>query len=209
MTKDPYSVLGVAPGCSEEELKSAYRKLAKQYHPDLHPGDEAAAAKMNEINSAYEQIKNPQKAGPTAGNPYSGAQNPYGSYYTQQGPFTYTYYSTTGGQGAGYDPFADMFRGFQQQQQQQYASRPVRRSTGRVILRVLLILFLFRLISTFLLGGLYGTSYRSGFSPYYYYYYSVPDSGDGNSGESGTSEQSSAGQDPYSIFFGTEPDEST
>ena len=60
MVKDPYEVLGVSRGASEDEIKTAYRKLAKQYHPDLHPGDPVAAQKMNEINQAYEQIKNPQ-----------------------------------------------------------------------------------------------------------------------------------------------------
>lgn len=56
---DPYSVLGVSRSATEADIKKAYRKLAKQYHPDLHPGDEAAARKMNEINNAYKMIKNP------------------------------------------------------------------------------------------------------------------------------------------------------
>ena len=60
MIADPYKVLGVSPNASDEEVKAAYRKLAKKYHPDLNPGDEYAAQKMNEINAAYEQIKNPQ-----------------------------------------------------------------------------------------------------------------------------------------------------
>lgn len=60
MISDPYKVLGVSPNASDDEVKAAYRKLAKKYHPDLNPGDEYAAQKMNEINAAYEQIKNPQ-----------------------------------------------------------------------------------------------------------------------------------------------------
>ena len=56
---DPYSVLGVSKDASEEEIKRAYRRLAKKYHPDLNPGDPEAARKMNEINAACEQIKNP------------------------------------------------------------------------------------------------------------------------------------------------------
>ncbi|MGN0641986.1 MAG: DnaJ domain-containing protein [Huintestinicola sp.] len=57
MTQDPYAVLGLNYGASEEDVKKTYRKLVKQYHPDLHPNDEAAARKMSEINAAYEQIK--------------------------------------------------------------------------------------------------------------------------------------------------------
>ncbi len=62
MTDDPYKVLGVSPDASDEEIKRAYRRLAKQYHPDRNPGDETAAKKMQQINAAYEQIKNPEKA---------------------------------------------------------------------------------------------------------------------------------------------------
>lgn len=57
MVQDPYSVLGVSPNASDEEIKKAYRELAKKYHPDRNPGDEEAARKMNEINAAYDQIK--------------------------------------------------------------------------------------------------------------------------------------------------------
>ena len=54
---DPYDILGVSYDASEEEIKAAYRALAKKYHPDVNPGDELAARKMNEINAAYEAIK--------------------------------------------------------------------------------------------------------------------------------------------------------
>lgn len=58
---DPYKVLGVSPGASQEEIKKAYRKKAKEYHPDLHPNDPEAARKMNEINEAYEMLQHPEK----------------------------------------------------------------------------------------------------------------------------------------------------
>ena len=62
MTEDPYKVLGISRDASDEEIKQAYRRLAKQYHPDRNPGDAEAAKKMQQINAAYEQIKNPGSA---------------------------------------------------------------------------------------------------------------------------------------------------
>ena len=63
---DPYKVLGLEPGASDEEVKQAYRRLAKKYHPDLNPGDAEAARKMQEVNEASDRIKNPEKySGPT------------------------------------------------------------------------------------------------------------------------------------------------
>ena len=78
---DPYKVLGVSPNATDEEIKQAYRRMAKKYHPDLNPGDEEAARKMQEINAAYEKIKNPEKANP-GNNGYGGYGNydPYGGY---------------------------------------------------------------------------------------------------------------------------------
>lgn len=58
MITNPYKILGVPDGASEEECARAYKKLAKKYHPDLNPGNAEAERKMAEINSAYDQIKN-------------------------------------------------------------------------------------------------------------------------------------------------------
>ena len=76
MIDDPYKVLGVSRDASDEEIKQAYRRLAKLYHPDRNPGDAEAAKKMQQVNAAYEQIKNPDKTQQTGG--YSG-YDPFGS----------------------------------------------------------------------------------------------------------------------------------
>lgn len=79
MVSDPYSVLGVSKDASKDEIKKAYRKKAKEYHPDLHPNDPDAAKKMNEINEAYDMLSNPEKyAGQAAG---QNSGDGYGSFY--------------------------------------------------------------------------------------------------------------------------------
>ncbi|MBR2670757.1 MAG: J domain-containing protein [Oscillospiraceae bacterium] len=134
---DPYKVLGVSPDASEDEIKKAYRELAKKYHPDLNPGNAEAEQKMNEINAAYDSIKN----GTAYSSPYgTQSSSPYGYGYARQpngqqsgsytgwadyGPFktyTYTYrtrdYGNTGSYGSthsGYgnqDPYLQSARSY-------------------------------------------------------------------------------------------------
>ena len=81
MIDDPYSVLGLTPDASDEEVKRAYRALAKKYHPDMNPGDQHAAEMMNRINAAYDQIKNPQPRINTQQRSYQA--DPFAGWYRQ------------------------------------------------------------------------------------------------------------------------------
>ena len=60
MAKDYYETLGVGRDASADEIKSAYRKLAKKYHPDMNKGDEGAAQKLKEVNEAYQVLSDDQ-----------------------------------------------------------------------------------------------------------------------------------------------------
>ncbi len=84
MTKDPYQILGVSPDATEEELKQAYRALARKYHPDNYadsPLADLAEEKMKEINQAYDEIKQRRAGASSKGNPKGSATHGDTQYY--------------------------------------------------------------------------------------------------------------------------------
>jgi len=97
MAKDYYATLGVSRKADEKEIKSAYRKLARKYHPDVNPGDKSAETKSKEVSEAHSVLSDPEKralydqygehwenAGHFAGGPGGGA--PGGYEYHFEGP---------------------------------------------------------------------------------------------------------------------------
>lgn len=85
MDENPYDILGVARDASLDEVKKAYRKKARENHPDLNPDDPAAEERMNKVNEAYDRITNPEKYAASDarrrgyGAPYTPGHNGYGS----------------------------------------------------------------------------------------------------------------------------------
>ncbi|HJT77731.1 MAG TPA: J domain-containing protein [Gemmataceae bacterium] len=110
MPRDYYDTLGVKRDASEEEIKKAYRKLARQYHPDRNPGDKQAEANFKEVQDAYDVLSDKAKraqydqfgfVGPGAG--FAGAGGPRGG----GGPGNYTFHfggGPEGFEGQGMDP---------------------------------------------------------------------------------------------------------
>lgn len=147
---NPYDVLGVAPDAADEDIARAYKRLAKRYHPDLHPGDAIAAERMGQINRAYDDIKAMRQRGAYRTQP---GQEPGGTYRDPFDPFAY---------GRTYS----------------YDYRP-RRSPMGMILAVLVMIFVIRLILSLLFGGFGGgyyfnPGYGGGPGGYYGYYQVFP-----------------------------------
>ena len=84
MVNDPYRVLGVPQGASDDEIKAAYKRLAKKYHPDLNDGSSEDEKKMAEINEAYDMLMKRDRNGNNSQQSYG--QSGYGQQsYGQQG----------------------------------------------------------------------------------------------------------------------------
>lgn len=108
--KDYYETLGVSKGATEEELKKAYRNLARKFHPDLHPGDKDIEARFKEINEAYHVLSDPKKRADydlTGGATFEPGMGGYpggaGGYNVE--------YTDFGGFGGFDDIFSDIFGG--------------------------------------------------------------------------------------------------
>jgi len=107
MTLNPYAELGVGRGASESEIKKAYRRKAKQLHPDQHPGDKAKAEAFKRASKAYDILGDKEKRGKFDRGEIDGEGNPRG-FAGGQGGFPEGFGGQSGAQG---DPFEDILRG--------------------------------------------------------------------------------------------------
>ena len=96
--RDYYEVLGLQKGASEDEIKKAFRQLAKKYHPDLNPGDKEAEAKFKEVNEAYEVLSDKEKRQRYDQFGFAGVDPSYGGGAT----------GGAGGFGGGFGGFGDL-----------------------------------------------------------------------------------------------------
>ncbi len=101
--KDYYRILGVDRGASEQEIKHAYRKLARQYHPDINPGDKQAETRFKEINEAYEVLSDKEKRAK-----YDRFGRDWNRYEQAGGGRGFDW-SAYGGSGSGTIDFSDIF----------------------------------------------------------------------------------------------------
>lgn len=110
MAQTPYEILGVAPDATQDDIRKAYRKLAKKLHPDLNPGDSAAEARFKEVGAAYrvvgdEESRRRYDRGEIDGTGAEQAQQPY--YRSHAGNADQPYHSTRGFED--FDDLGDVF----------------------------------------------------------------------------------------------------
>ena len=113
MGKDYYKSLGVDKNASTDEIKSAYRKLAKKYHPDANPGDKTAETKFKEVSEAYAVLSDPQKRATydqVGSSAFDGSQG--SAYNAADFDFSEIFKSAFGGGFGGFGGFEDLFGDF-------------------------------------------------------------------------------------------------
>ncbi len=146
--KDFYKVLGVSKTSSDEEIKKAYRQLAKKYHPDVNQGDKAAEEKFKEVSEAYETLSDKKKRQEydlmsSMGGFAGGGYRPEGNYqYTTYGPgsqgFDFSTYTREGGKGGGFEDLGDIFGdifgmgGFSKKKGKGFRPGPATRGANRI-----------------------------------------------------------------------------
>ncbi|MDQ7782448.1 MAG: DnaJ domain-containing protein [Desulfomonilaceae bacterium] len=120
--RDPYGVLGVSRSASDAEIKKSYRKLARQYHPDMNPNSKDSEARFKEISEAYEILHDPEKRrrfdlygheGVDAnfqGFGSSGGRNPFEGFRYGNNSYTFNFGNYSGGSGHSF--FDDVFSEF-------------------------------------------------------------------------------------------------
>src|SRR6266849_5000406 len=116
--EDYYKILGIKRDAKPEEIKKAYRRLARKYHPDVNPGDKAAEERFKQMSEAFDVLSDPKKRsvydrfGEYSDNLANAAASA-GSTYTRGTPFDFSGFdwgaTTTAGAGGGSTSFRDIF----------------------------------------------------------------------------------------------------
>lgn len=113
MARDPYDVLGVSKKASEDEIKKAYRKLARQYHPDRNPGDKQAETSFKEVQDAYDILSDKTRRAQYDRFGFAGPEAAFGGGFGQGGPRSQTFHWGPGAGDAQVPPeFEEILRGF-------------------------------------------------------------------------------------------------